>query len=191
MPAVLLLWWVALGQTPADSHIEPVPPPGERPLIFEMKQGFTTRDGRTRVVGYVDNPNWASARSVLIKLDEPWSERAQITVNTAEILGAIPEEEGEWRTRHLAGWESAGYVNVGTGETLYFVPSTEAERARTAQALVAKQAADMSAIPADPVATSDNSAPPAGDGPGWTKHIAVTLLGLVLAAIVIKTLVLQ
>ena len=193
MTAVILFWWLALGQTPADRHIEEAPAAGEYPLIFELKRGFTTPDGRTSVVGYVDDPNWENGRSVLVKLDEPWANRStsSITLNTSDIQDAIPEVEDEWRARHLAGWESAGYVNVGTGETFYFVLRTEAERAREARELVAAQSPGLDALPAEVVAEADSDAMVAAQSPGWVKHFVVSAIGLVLAAVVLKTLVLQ
>lgn len=193
MPVVILLWGLTLGQTPAGSHVEEVPAPQDRPLIFELKPGVTTQDNRTTVVGFVDNPNWESARVVRIELDEPWNlnrSRSSVTLNREDIQGVLPEQEDEWRDRHLAGWASAGYVNVGTGDTFYFVRETEAERARRAQELVQAQQPAVSAIPAETAAAKE--LPAQGDtSTGWAKHIIVAAVGLVLAAVVLKTLVLQ
>ena len=194
MSAVILLWWFALGQTPPGSHVEVVPEPGELPLIFELVPGATTRDGRTTVVGYVDDPNWESARVVHVELDEPWNtgRSRSLILNRADIRDpALPEQANEWRARHLEGWASAGYVNVGKGDTFYFVREAEAERARRAHELDHAREPAAGAIQAEAVAAADENAAPGETAAGWAKHIVIVVLGLVLAALVLKTLVLQ
>ncbi|MEX2015776.1 MAG: hypothetical protein WD873_03995, partial [Candidatus Hydrogenedentales bacterium] len=134
-----------------------------------------------------------NAGRVLIELDQPWvmGRTPPVPVESADIASEIPEEEDEWRERHLAGWEAAGYVNVGTGETFYFVPRAEADKARQAQELVAAQEPSVDAIPAQSLEAVDQGASAPRGIAAWAKHLVVATVGLLLAAIVLKTLVLQ
>jgi len=194
---ILFLMAATVGQM-ERAEISSVPDPDEDDVpTFIMKR---RNDPADYPVGIKINNEWlrdragpaSNVKQIEVVYDTPWHPQPSEKILYSRIERLTYEALALRRARLARGWENAGYTFVDTPQGRIPVLKRELELARIAQEMANK--VDRELYPPEEVV---EEAAPASDPGGasrivraWWPHVVILVIGLSLAGLVIKRMVL-
>jgi len=160
----------------------------------------TFPDGETLPAGIRRGGEWLTDDSVLQRkaewlefvIDTPWTPQPPRNAFLNKLRERVREAPVLRRGRLEKGWEQAGYLFVQTPAGLRPVLKQElvyAERAAAMEEALDAAPDGAAASQEDPLSLEGGGEGPPGLVRQWGGHVAVMVMGLILAGLVLKSLV--
>lgn len=128
-------------------------------------------------------------QQITVVLDEPWNQDWTFNTMARKISSPMRETEVLRKARLEKGWRQAGYELITSDEgVIKPVPQGATQQAQRARQMSAAVMAKLNPPP-DAAIDLPSDRAPAGFFSRWGAQIAIAVVGLLLVAVILKTMV--